>query len=152
MDNNATMRSSDAERDRAANALGEHLVAGRLTFEEFEDRLDLVFTAVTHGQLRTALADLPGSPVPGLGVASDDERAAARGHWNRHRWTRFATVNAALWSLWALGGTSGIHGVGTFWPLWITVPWGLRLARPSGRRVRPALGGTQRAELHASPS
>ena len=33
-------RASDADRDQAAAALREHLAAGRLTTEEFDERLD----------------------------------------------------------------------------------------------------------------
>ena len=43
------IRASDADRDRTAAALREHLAAGRLTTEEFDERLDKVYAAKTLG-------------------------------------------------------------------------------------------------------
>jgi len=146
MQNSASMRSSDAERDRAADALGDHLAAGRLTFEEFEQRLDLVLRAPTHGQLRRALTDLPGSPPPELGVASARERAVHRARWDQNRWSRFVGVNAGCWALWALAGGADAHEARALWPLLITVPWGLLLARKQTRPT-PKLAGTPGAQL-----
>ena len=41
------IRASDEDRGRAAAALGEHYAAGRLTLEEFQERLDKVYAAAT---------------------------------------------------------------------------------------------------------
>ena len=38
------MRVSDADRERAVAALREHLLAGRLTLEEFTERVDAART------------------------------------------------------------------------------------------------------------
>jgi hypothetical protein len=54
------MRIGDAERDAAAADLSEHYAAGRLTFDELNERLDAVFTAKTFGQLAHVMTDLPG--------------------------------------------------------------------------------------------
>src|SRR5690349_11657709 len=53
------IRASDADRDRTAAALREHLAAGRLTSEEFDERLDKTYAAKTLGELNDVLADLP---------------------------------------------------------------------------------------------
>jgi hypothetical protein len=53
------IRASDADRDRAATLLREHHAEGRLTAEEFRDRLDRAFAAKTLGDLDELLADLP---------------------------------------------------------------------------------------------
>jgi len=64
------LRIGDAERDAAAADLGEHYVAGRLTLDELNERLEAVFSAKTFGQLNRIMADLPVSgrlgwhPVP----------------------------------------------------------------------------------------
>jgi hypothetical protein len=59
------LRASDADRDRAAALLRAHFVAGRLTRAELEDRLAVTLAAVTFGDLRRALASLPGpGPEP----------------------------------------------------------------------------------------
>ena len=55
------LRIGDAERDAAAADLGEHYAAGRLTFDELNERLDAVFSSKTLGQLTRIMADLPGS-------------------------------------------------------------------------------------------
>ena len=53
------MRASDKDRDRTAALLREHHAEGRLTAEEFTERLDRVFAAKTFGDLDELLADLP---------------------------------------------------------------------------------------------
>src|SRR5215467_6427290 len=53
------IRASDADRDRTAAALREHLAAGRLTNEEFDERLDKTYAAKTLGDLDGLMADLP---------------------------------------------------------------------------------------------
>jgi hypothetical protein len=53
------IRASDADRDRVASLLREHHAAGRLTAEEFHERLEAAYAAKTLGQLDELLADLP---------------------------------------------------------------------------------------------
>jgi hypothetical protein len=50
-----TLRITDADRD----GLCEHYAQGRLTLEEFNQRLDAVFAATTQSQLSTLTRDLP---------------------------------------------------------------------------------------------
>jgi len=54
------LRIGNAERDAAAADLSEHYAAGRLTFDELNERLDAVFSAKTFGQLMRIMTDLPG--------------------------------------------------------------------------------------------
>ena len=56
---NPRIRASDADRDRVAALLREHHAAGRLTAEEFSERLDATYAAKTLGELDELLADLP---------------------------------------------------------------------------------------------
>jgi hypothetical protein len=53
------MRASDADRDRVAALLTEHHAEGRLTAEEFSERMDAALHARTMGELDELLADLP---------------------------------------------------------------------------------------------
>lgn len=53
------MRVSDADRDAAAAALGEHFAQGRLTLDELDARLDAALTATTQGEITQATRDLP---------------------------------------------------------------------------------------------
>jgi Domain of unknown function (DUF1707)/Cell wall-active antibiotics response 4TMS YvqF len=52
-------RASDDERERAALELREHLVAGRLTLEEFSQRVELAYRARTVSDLEAASSALP---------------------------------------------------------------------------------------------
>lgn len=53
------VRASDAERERAAQLLRDHCVQGRLTFDEFDDRVSEAYAATTVAELETLVADLP---------------------------------------------------------------------------------------------
>jgi hypothetical protein len=53
------IRASDADRDQVAALLQEHHAEGRLTAEEFSERLDAALHARTLGELDELLADLP---------------------------------------------------------------------------------------------
>ncbi len=55
------VRASDADRDRSAAALSEHYAAGRLTLEEYHERLDQAYAAKTLGDLDDLMTDLPGT-------------------------------------------------------------------------------------------
>ena len=57
-------RIGDAERDRAAEYLREHMSVGRLTQQEFDDRLTVALQARTAPDLEPLFADLP-APKPG---------------------------------------------------------------------------------------
>jgi class 3 adenylate cyclase len=58
------VRVADAERDRAVTQLREHTVEGRLTLDEFTQRVGLALQARTQGDLHAAMADLPEVAVP----------------------------------------------------------------------------------------
>jgi hypothetical protein len=49
---------------RTVAALERHTAAGRLTLEEFTDRVDRVLAARTHADLAAAVVDLPPEPNP----------------------------------------------------------------------------------------
>jgi hypothetical protein len=54
---------ADADRDRAVAELREHAVAGRLTLEEFGERVDQAYAARTRGELDVVQRDLPAASV-----------------------------------------------------------------------------------------
>jgi len=58
------LRIGDAERDAAMAQLRDHFVAGRLTFDELTERIDLALTAKTQGHIDRLMADLPRPPRP----------------------------------------------------------------------------------------
>lgn len=55
----AVLRASDEDRERVVAELREHFEAGRLTAEEFSDRVGAVYAARTLGELGDTTADLP---------------------------------------------------------------------------------------------
>lgn len=64
-----SLRIGDREREATAAELREHFAHGRLTLEEFNQRLDAVFGAKTQRDLGRITADLPhvrtgGAPLP----------------------------------------------------------------------------------------
>jgi hypothetical protein len=57
-------RASDADRDRAVAVLRESLVEGRLTLEEFTQRVDAAFHAGTADELGATTESLPAVRAP----------------------------------------------------------------------------------------
>jgi hypothetical protein len=53
------MRASDADRERAAEVLREAAAEGRLSMDELNERLDLIYAAKTYAELAPVTADLP---------------------------------------------------------------------------------------------
>ncbi|HKO34316.1 MAG TPA: DUF1707 domain-containing protein [Candidatus Limnocylindria bacterium] len=67
-----SLRASNEDRERIVTALQRHAVAGRLTLDEFSDRVGLVYAAATHAELAEVTRDLPAEPV--VAQRSDDRR------------------------------------------------------------------------------
>jgi hypothetical protein len=153
------IRASDADRDRTAALLREHHAAGRLTAEEFHERLDKALNAKTLGEIDELLADLPvidlyelpdaalrrRPPRRGTSLLPADEGGASP----RHRWpgpgigrdgfppgtvamAAWAAVTALMVWIWAV---VAVVGGGTWFPWWalITVPWAWILFRRGHR-------------------
>lgn len=139
------IRASDADRERTATLLREHHAQGRLSPEEFNERLDQVFAAKTLGELDALLADLPGIdlyrlPAAGIRPAPPGARRSGGGSVVERRgsgvitprganWTAWAAISAALFAAWlGIGLVSG----GAAWIPWfllVVVPWALAIAR-----------------------
>jgi hypothetical protein len=62
----ATMRASSADRERAVDVLKAGFAEGRLTQDEYNDRMGRAYSARTYGELAALTADLPAgaSPLP----------------------------------------------------------------------------------------
>ncbi len=58
------MRASDADRDRYAGILQEAYAQGRLTHEEYEERIDACMKAKTYAELEPLVLDLPRANLP----------------------------------------------------------------------------------------
>jgi hypothetical protein len=80
------LRVSHADREQVIAALHRHTAAGRLTLDEFGERVDRALAAVTHGELAAVTRDLPADPVP----------ATATGPALQHRQLALAFLLATL--------------------------------------------------------
>ena len=99
------LRIGDAEREATATELREHFAQGRLTLEEFNQRLEAALKATTQRDLNLITNDLPHATAPStpLPVASaagyHRERAGQDGPWGSGRRARlglFPVIIAAL--------------------------------------------------------
>lgn len=135
------IRASDADRDKTAGLLREHYAAGRLTAEEFAERLDAALAARTLGDIDALLEDLPPVdpyPLPDARLPrGPDGRPGRHSDAWRSAWGSWFTITVVCFVLWALSGR------GYLWPLWVAAPWGVIML---GRRVSGAHpGGGRRA-------
>jgi hypothetical protein len=86
------LRASDADRQRAVDALLVHCTAGRLTLEELDERQGQAMQARTLTELRAVFHDLPDT-VPDLPIAAHpdpltpnrDRRGRGLLRWGRRR-------------------------------------------------------------------
>jgi hypothetical protein len=56
---NPALRASDDDRMRVVDELGRHTAAGRLSLDEYTDRVTRTLAAATHGDLAAVVRDLP---------------------------------------------------------------------------------------------
>jgi class 3 adenylate cyclase len=98
-----TERVADADRDRTVTQLREHVVEGRLTLDEFSERVGLALEAKTRGELDAVMADLPRAwtsdqRLPEATTASRKKRrwhvAVMSGHSTKGRWRISGKTNA----------------------------------------------------------
>jgi Domain of unknown function (DUF1707) len=154
----ASLRASDADRERFVEALRQHHVEGRLTAEELEERAGKAYAARTLADLDALATDLPPlaspapasgpprqPPAPPAGWDPDAEgvparmrppgprRAAAKANLLRLTlwWGLLSVVLVVIWAA---------SGRGYFWPVWPILGFMLALgwqAIAVGSRVSP---------------
>lgn len=73
---NEQLRLSDAERETASLALGEHYAQGRIDGDEHHERHERIWAARTRGEIPSIFDDLPGGSP--LHPASAPSAAASR--------------------------------------------------------------------------
>jgi Domain of unknown function (DUF1707)/2TM domain len=123
----ASLRASDADRERFVEALRQHHVEGRLTAEELDERTERAYAARTLGDLDALATDLPPLPppspappagwdpaAPGLPPrmrSPGPRRAAAKANLLRFLlW--YGLLSVVLIVIWAASDR------GYFWPVW----------------------------------
>jgi uncharacterized membrane protein len=60
----ASMRAATADRERAVDVLKAGFTEGRLTQDEYNDRMGRAYAARTYGELTALTADLPAGAMP----------------------------------------------------------------------------------------
>jgi hypothetical protein len=136
---------------------------GRLTMDEYVDRIEAAYQAVTYGDLAPLCADLPVSTPVMAGPATAAGATAPPAAFSRPgylaglpavlkvlwiKWLVVVSVNVVVWAL--VSGTGG-H-LAYPWPVWVAGPWGavlfavsagvmlFRRSRPLVARPRPVNG------------
>jgi Domain of unknown function (DUF1707) len=79
------LRIGDADREAAAARLREHYAQGRLTLEEFNQRLDGAFAATTQSQLGALSRDLPDVAAPAAPLPVTESGARRERARREHR-------------------------------------------------------------------
>lgn len=142
------LRASDADRERLVEQLREHHAAGRLTLDEFEERMRQAYDSKTYGQLRVLTRDLPvdlaGLAAPaarqsrpievqrdsnGFRVQVDHQALHELRHAQRQaRLARrggtagavraWIALSVMLTGIWLITNIAGGGHWGDFWPIW----------------------------------
>lgn len=114
---------SDADRARVAGELRGHYESGRLTLDEFQERLDEAHRARTEEQLERVLRQLPSANLPTVRPRDTRWRSLA---------LQYALVNLVAVLVWVFSGSNG-----DFWPKWVLIVTLIGFVRRAfGRRPR----------------
>lgn len=113
------LRAGDADRDAVIDRLRDALAEGRLTHEEFSERVDRATQARTLPELVALTADLPSSallpsPVPLRDLVAPGRRAALRPVAGEL--ATWAAAFALCNLIWVLTGAAG-----PWWPGWLLI-------------------------------
>ena len=127
------MRASDRDRQQVVERLRSALEDGRLTMDEYVNRMEVAYQAATYGDLAPLCADLPASnPVTAgpqtaatvpAAVVSRAGYLAGLPTVLKVLWTIWliaVSVNVVVWAL--VSGTGG-H-LAYPWPVWVAGPYG----------------------------
>ncbi|MFC4111466.1 DUF1707 SHOCT-like domain-containing protein [Nonomuraea zeae] len=130
MANSPEMRASDVDRDRVAAILREHTAQGRITMEEFNERLEQLYQSKTYGELARLTADLPDVDLRHRALAKVTPAApATRGGVHpgmRAAWGAWAAASGINWVIWLIVSVTSGDMIYP-WPLWVMGPWGVIL-------------------------
>jgi len=121
------MRAGDEDRDQTVTLIREAFAAGRLTNDEFQQRMTKAHESKTFGELAALVSDLPDdapptapapAPAPGPATVPQAERRTIRNAWAA--WLSTAIVVNVIW---LLTWVTGSGGPSYYWPMWVMGPW-----------------------------
>ena len=124
---NAPMRASDADRDTVRAVLADAYTDGRLTHDEYDDRLSALYSSRTLGELPALVSDLvlPDSPPVPLPVA--DPRARGARKWRKdveESLAAFLVPSIICTAIWVAVGAGSF-----FWPIFPILFMGVNLVK-----------------------
>ncbi|GAA2312542.1 DUF1707 domain-containing protein [Nonomuraea roseoviolacea subsp. roseoviolacea] len=124
------MRASDSDRDRVAAVLREHTAQGRITMDEFNERLEQLYQSKTYGELERLTSDLPDVDLRHRQLAKKSDKDAAKKAKThagmRAAWGAWAMASSINWVIWLIVSVTADHWIYP-WPLWVMGPWGVVL-------------------------
>ncbi len=120
------LRAADADRAAVATVLGRHMSAGRLTVDEYDERLARTYAAKTYGELDEITADLPSTDVTPRPAPATPAPASPGPHggWDAdpHSWRSWVTTSLVVLTIWAATSLATWEFL-YFWPVWVIGPW-----------------------------
>lgn len=134
------MRASDADRDLVHEVLGQAYADGRLTRDEFDERIESTAQSRTLGELVPVIDDLvalnprPSPPGASLALASEDQlrQEAVEQYGSSRRqalvgWLMPTLITFAIW--FATGFDDGGWHANFPWPIFVMLGTGANLIR-----------------------
>jgi hypothetical protein len=128
---NPSIRASDADRERVVEILRQHTAEGRITADEFEERMTAAYAAKTVGALAELTTDLPVDLAEHarrqneLAKQAKPRKPVARKA--REEFSGLAGLGVILTTVWV------ISGAGYYWPAW---PLGILAAITISRLIQ----------------
>jgi class 3 adenylate cyclase len=139
----ADLRVSDADRESAVAVLRMHYSDGRLTFEEFTERVEEAYRARNQADLAQTLRELPQQET--------SEVPPRRRRRRRHRlpmwWLRVNGICTAVWAATTAG--SGVH---YFWPMWVMLGTTIPVIAHAGHSRRHDVAGQRDMSVPEQPA
>ena len=144
------MRAADTDREAVVRRLGEHMAAGRLTVDEYEERAGRAWTARTYADLAELTVDLPSAPArPPAAASAATARpqpyrrgACGAGPWGwshdsrQAAWASWFTTAVIVSTIWLISSIAS-GALLYFWPVWVIGPWGAVLLAQTLTGPRP---------------
>ncbi|GAA1007766.1 hypothetical protein Aple_071280 [Acrocarpospora pleiomorpha] len=123
------VRVSDGDREAAVARLLSAVDEGRLSLDEYNDRMGRAYESVTYADLDNLFLDLPGTAptaAPATTATQTKAPAVATGalpRWLKVLWVAWAAkvaLNLVIWVMLSITEGELLY----FWPMWIIVPPG----------------------------
>lgn len=135
------LRASDADRERVVTRLRDHAAEGRLTMDEFEDRMRKAYEARTYAELAPLTRDLPVDLGAAAGTAGFVDLGARepeqRSFVRRSHARSWSGVLGLLVVWWMIAHVIGVmHGAWPVWPIGLIALGLFVRARSTSHRAR----------------